>query len=519
MVHVFLLGGAAIAAALLSTGCDSREEVASSPDGDVTQPDVEPSSDPTEDSSTALQNKPPSPPPQLQKTYMASFGRDLNAAKVYRKFLAKGVTPKDLDQGCVHYSNFVPTVWGAGDGRIEGCEVYRVALDSYKSYPKIARFASMYPIPWVLDDYDPKTDFDAKLRKRVKEEIDIIRNSEGLQGLNPKSNEYKKKLALALSYFSEFPKDPKLIKAENKIFASYNDRMAKEGLIEYGKRLFEMGGLGGGDTPKRELVKGRYISALEIYKQGKNAYLYKENLDYALFDMAGLDPVFLMDRISFQHSPIDPKDTIQRMYHNYSSVKNRIFVGILLSQDFEGKEPSYFIPQKAVGEELWDTLHLDALPIGLSIYLAENALTEAVQALGKAQGALEMIEESLNYYPTNSRAYNNLGVIYHELGMKANAERALLEAIRHDPNDGLVRFNKAYHCEKTHNKIHALKLYLMAFEVDPHGIGNYQKAASELAKNVLKESPENKNAKKILAEIKRFETGLEKKKRSPLITL
>src|SRR5215831_10900438 len=201
MLPILLWGGAALAALFLSGCTDSKKTQDSSLPGGATL------------SPSASVYIPPDAAPPRPPQYLASFGTDLRAADIYQRLQEAKVTDAMLDRGC----NFpvrlnVPVLQRAKDTRIEACEVYEFALENYQKYPEITEALTGSPIPWSLDDRNPVTAEDEKIRERVQGTIAHLQESPGLKELGMKSDEFRKKLSQALASFVDFPSDPKYLK-------------------------------------------------------------------------------------------------------------------------------------------------------------------------------------------------------------------------------------------------------------------------------------------------------------------
>jgi len=74
------------------------------------------------------------PEPKSKPIELALEGHPL-ASEVYRRLKNNGATLERLDQGCHQKEEIV----GAGDRKVEACEVYEFALDNYQAHIFAAR--------------------------------------------------------------------------------------------------------------------------------------------------------------------------------------------------------------------------------------------------------------------------------------------------------------------------------------------------------------------------------------------
>ncbi len=186
MWPIWALGGLA-AAVLLSSCKDKKEEPAS-----TTSP-------------------PPSTPPVnglpeiTQDGYRLAFREDLLAAQIYQGMQKLGIKPADLDQGCtrrkVQSAGGIPfEKISEKDKMIHSCEIFGMPLVRYKQFPELAAMITQKPIPWSLDDFDPTTSEDQKVRESIHQTIHFVDQILKAKGYDPNQLEYQQRMALALNY-------------------------------------------------------------------------------------------------------------------------------------------------------------------------------------------------------------------------------------------------------------------------------------------------------------------------------
>ncbi|EKD41277.1 MAG: hypothetical protein ACD_73C00781G0001, partial [uncultured bacterium] len=156
------------------------------------------------------------------KTTFTEVDNDL-AFKLHQSLSTAGVTCENMDQGTniINYDGkSCPTasmkscVVGARDGQLEASEVFEFAFGHYEKYQKIIEGVTGHKLPWVLDDNDPATTFDADVRKKVQGAIDKLKDILKTNGVKEGSEEYKEKLAVGLFYLAELPDKDRIQKDE-----------------------------------------------------------------------------------------------------------------------------------------------------------------------------------------------------------------------------------------------------------------------------------------------------------------
>ena len=133
---------------------------------------------------------------------------------LYQDLLEAGVSCDDLDYG-YNVTNYTgihcpekiakACVKGSGDEIIEASEVLEYALSHYERYRGIIEGRLGNPLPWVLDDLDPATESDVKIRERVQSAIDELKRIIKEKGIKEGSERYKEMLAAGLCWFVAAP--------------------------------------------------------------------------------------------------------------------------------------------------------------------------------------------------------------------------------------------------------------------------------------------------------------------------
>lgn len=207
-----------------------------------------------------------------------------------------GVQDQEVNQGChrMDLANPGPSdlIVEAG-GDLKACEVYDFVLDRFEKYPELAARLTGKPIPWTLDDLNPATNFDEKIRTQVKAAIAKLEQILLKQGLKPGSEEFQEKLAVGLFHFAYFPEKQAYIQGHHESLAKTVHELGEIGLQDFETYLFQKGGMGvaefQGDAPQE-------ATALESLTLKKGWCTERSKILFAVFRMAQLPAFFLYGR-------------------------------------------------------------------------------------------------------------------------------------------------------------------------------------------------------------------------------
>jgi tetratricopeptide (TPR) repeat protein len=227
---------------------------------------------------------------------------DPKAYTLYKGLQKAGIEPEEVDAGYrvtnyagLHCKGDVDhCVKGAGDGSIEAMEVYEYAFENYRDYQKLIEATFDRPLPWVLDDLDPKTKFDdEEIRPRVQDAIDTLEKILKKKKVKEGTEKHDELMALGLFWFASTP-DIADVADNSDYFEGLTESLVKSGLGKFQDYLRENGGLYVGD-PEEQFVSNTAIDALEL---DEGNCLERSHILYGVFSMAGLDPDFVIARVS-----------------------------------------------------------------------------------------------------------------------------------------------------------------------------------------------------------------------------
>ena len=214
-------------------------------------------------------------------SYAVAFPTGSPAWNLYQRLKQNGVGDADIDTGypVTDYAKKTRKIVHH-DHKIEETEVLNYALEHYEKFQLAIKETMGYDVPWSLDDLNPATDFDAKIRDKVGQAISAFKKILAAQGHKEGTGRYDELLALSLYAFalSEASSIPIDLKRE----------MEKEGLTGM---LYYMANHGGGLALSgiHEHCKSE-ATALESLAQACGDCSEESKVLYAVFKAAGLKP-------------------------------------------------------------------------------------------------------------------------------------------------------------------------------------------------------------------------------------
>ena len=435
------------------------------------------------------QTVPPRTPrrkPDPEPEYRHDFGKDLQAKWIHLELLKRGITDSQLDQGCPNYQYLKPGVTvnklavGKGDHSISACEVYELTLNRWED-PKIRPLAERLggsPLPWSLDDFDPVTQFDQKVRETINVFIQNIAAVLKKQNFKEGTPEYQERMAVALFVaiemdpggFNNLMNDPSINSGYKQSYLELKKDMEKLGLTELWER-FKSGGL---------RVLGDYskeYSALAALQLKYGECTEHSKILYAAFKMAGLAPFFIsLKGTDSKHPIIMAQMSSDPNYYHIAlgleiNGKTRLFDGALLDID---------------------PPHFKTLKLSLRQYLSLDLNNQANfhRKVGNHEGSLELRKKANLLDPLNDLTYTNAGFNYNKLGEHNKALEVLNAGLEVNPYNGMALTNRAEAFRFLGQHDRALEAYQQAIEVRPDlpnpylGLGLLYNARGEQEKSI-----------------------------------
>lgn len=221
--------------------------------------------------------------------------QDLNVLDIYDAMILDGFTNEkfDIGHGVLTRNKdgkIVRKTVGAGDLEIPCEEILEPGVDRYEKYHPQLKALTGRAFPMLLDDFDPSTTFDEKLRTEISTAINKAEEILAKSNVTTQSPLYKKKKAMALYYFAHLP-DQKILKewqnrAPYKIYLLTGE-LYQNGLGEFSDWIVENGGLGFSNMDRDLKFEG---TALKSSKKHKGLCTEKGKMFYPILKMAGLEP-------------------------------------------------------------------------------------------------------------------------------------------------------------------------------------------------------------------------------------
>ncbi len=390
---------------------------------------------------------------------------------IYQDLLEAGASCTDLDYGynVTNYAGlYCPAkdarscVKSKGDGVVEADEVKEYALDKeyeldpqkYAQYRKIIEGRLGEPLPWVLDDLDPATTFDADIRKRIQAAIDELKRIITAKGITEGSEKYNEMLAAGLTWFVAMPGGAMVEKMLQSFFGKMIiDRIEDDGLGEFVGYLKANGGI---------RVEGNYseeYTALEALSKITGECTEISKILFAAMKMAGLRPVFIDEDLLKEKTkdPIIkkaigglPRDTA--MFH--------LCIGLYISKRIRLFDPM-FINSNA-NYKLYT-------PLSLRQYLSldYSNLGNAWKKKGELDKAIAHYTRAIEIDPKSAIAYTNRGVDLKDKGKLDEAIADHTKAIEINPKSAIAYANRGNARLGTDELDKAIADYTRAIEIDP----------------------------------------------------
>ena len=357
------------------------------------------------------------------------------AYRFYEQLAVNGVSLADIDIGTsvINYSGIHcadkdarTCIQGRGDGKVDAEEVYEYVFNNYEKYQELIKGVMGRPVPWTLDDMDPVTTFDAQTRQKVQAVIDELKRVLEGDGLKEGTDEYTKRMATGLFWFVIAPPHWMFLYGET-FLERVQDKIDRDSLGKFREYIKKTGGFFlNGDRSLPE------YSALEALRGGRGKCTEKSKILFAVFKMAGFEPIFVYEKILEEKSedPIwkdavleAPKGTNHACVGLNSGGRQRIFDPSLTNSYAEYRHYYPLSPRQFLSYEFFNNGN----------YWREK---------GEYDKAIADHSEAIKLDPKNTLAWQNRGNDWREKGEYDKAITDLSEAIRLDPRDALARADR-----------------------------------------------------------------------------
>lgn len=266
---------------------------------------------------------------------------------LYQALIHNGVRPEDLDKGYAkanYLGRVCPSTYarscqlGANDGVLAPQEIMDYALEAAESSETMRRLVEgtlHRPIPWALDDLDPKTVEDAALREQLHRAVHILRDILARQGLQKGTPEYQERLAVGLYYFALVPDRAEIEKLGSEYFI-LTFELEGIGLFEWTQYLHDNGGWGWLDDKGVALDDIPELDALEAIKKRQGKCTERAKILYAILQHAEIPASFAYV------NPVGSKNNTLRKLWDSDPTKHHVCVAIPTSAGTRFLDPSNF---------------------------------------------------------------------------------------------------------------------------------------------------------------------------------
>jgi tetratricopeptide (TPR) repeat protein len=416
-----------------------------------------------------------SPPPE-PKLGFSEKNNEL-AYRLYQGLIRtrQGFPLRELDQGyqVTNYGYLLPEggknctdpkvpfcVQGKGDSRISSEEVWDYALD-HSEDTKIREATEgvlARPLPWLLDDFNPNTLEDDKIRERVQDAIRLLAGLLQKQNLKSDTPEYQVKLAVGLLLLVAVPRSEKMDPYKEILERYYTKQLEQLGLGAFKEDLLLRGGLRV-DTEdlKKEDVE---YSALEAIYHDKGACTELSKILYAVLKMAGFKPFFVS--VNPWKTDIEEIKSILNEVPGYG----HLCIAIRINGEVGLLDPAIFPLNPSHGEYY-------LLSLRQYLGLDYHNLGQSLQSQKKMDQARQEYETGLMIDPASPVLYLARGSLW---SVKNETDKAIEDytlALRIHPNDAVAHFylGKAWAQKKEWKR--AIQEFSEAIRIQPNMAAAY----------------------------------------------
>jgi len=436
-------------------------------------------------------------------TCQINFGANDNdlAYHLYEGLIKQGVSCEQLDGG-YHIINYHGTqcpksenrtcVVGINDGIVTSNDVFEYALNNYEKYQELLQGVFGTILPWVLDDKNPTTNYDMKIRENINNHIDLLTNLIKKQGIQEGTEAYKEKMAIGLFYLVSIP-DRNWIKQNKSEFLELTQELVTVGLEEYLSYLETNGGI---------RVEGDYseeYSALSALDKESGECTEQSKILFAVLKMAGLNPAFAM--------PESPSKLIEEVKEaNYltteemnsleTSGMSHSYIGLKINKTWRLFDTAF-----SVSNANYKAFYVLSLRQYLGVDLPNYG--DVFYKKGGYAAALAIYTKAIKIDSQATSALNNRGNVRMEKGNPDEAIVDFIETIKINPKHAAAHYGhgKAWSMKGNFDK--AIAHYTESLKFDQKNVatlksrglafskkGNFNAAISDF-KNAIEVEPQN----------------------------
>ena len=395
-----------------------------------------------------------------ETSYILAFKQGSPTWNLYQKLKEDGTKDSDIDQGYLkaNYVNKKRSPVGKNDCKITEEEVLDYALEKYQKYQPSIKEIMDYEIPWAMDDLDPETIFDLKIREQISSAIKTFEENLYFAEFEKGTDKYHELLAVSLYAFVTSSK--RLGATEIRIPKDTVKELKDAGLESMIFYIVRNGGLGIAHTANNCELEANALTAL---KENCGWCTEKSKILYAIFKMAGLKTNFVHGLVKY--AAIKNFKGLQRYHVSVGLIletKTRFFDTALVLSDAESFYKENFdwwflstnreflaVHYSNLGKNNVDRNEPDlavekckkALQINSDLAEAHHNLGDAYYGKGELGPAIAEYKKALKINPNLAESHNNLGNVYDKMGKLNLAVTEYKKALKIYPNLTATRFN------------------------------------------------------------------------------
>lgn len=407
-----------------------------------------------------------------QSAYTLNFKKDSPTWNLYQELKRDGVKDPDMDQGYLkaNYKNKKRFSVSKNDRKITEAEVLAYALEKHQKYQRPITESMGHEIPWGLDDLDPETIFDLKIREKISSAVKSFEEDLNLAGYVKGTDEYNELLAISLYAFA----------ISSKRLGTTEIRIPKDAVKELKDARLENvvfyivrnGGLGIADNANNCELEA---SALTALKESCGWCTEKSKILYAVFKMAGLKANFMHGLVKY--AAIPKFKGLQRHHVSVGLIlsgKTRFFDAALIKADagsfykenfdwwfLAANREALSVHYSNLGKNHVDKGEPDlaiekckkALQVNPHLAEAHHNLGDAYYRKGKLKRAIAEYKKALNINPRLAETHNNLGNTYDRMGKLNLAISEYWKVLKIHPGLTATRFNLGIIYQKLAKKL------------------------------------------------------------------
>lgn len=262
------------------------------------------------------------------------------AEGIYSDLMQKGVSCSDFDGGyaVTNYAgihcpdkNSRNCLKGKGDGIVEAEEVLEYVFNNHEKYRDILEGRIGDKLPWLLDDFDPSTRFDATIRAQVQNAIIELKKILAGKGIPEGSSEHDEKLAVGLHWLVAFPPKNDNFRVSAELMIHAQQRMKADDLEDFLIYLTTNGGMGITTTSEE-------YTALEALRNYSGNCTEVSKILFGVLKEAKLKPIFINEDILNEKKTKDP--LIKSLIKTTSRGDGHMCIGIYTHERLRLLDPS-----------------------------------------------------------------------------------------------------------------------------------------------------------------------------------